>query len=252
MIARLSLCLAAVLTVPVAAAAQGLPVGPSVADFSVDLACAPLSLMEPPTSGLRILAAEEPAKYLYGPRDVVILNAGANQGMKVGQQFFVRRVVHDVVTPEIEGFRPVSVHTAGWITIRDVQPDTARATVTHSCDGLLQGDYLEPYVQPEVPAPLPAAGEPDYAHPARLIMGDQRRQSASAGEMLMLDRGRDAGLVAGQPLAIFRDTLGGAGPVVKIGEAYIVSVHPHTALVRFTAVRDAVYVGDLVAAYPLR
>ncbi|HET7618733.1 MAG TPA: hypothetical protein VFK20_09520 [Vicinamibacterales bacterium] len=249
---RLPFSLAAALALPVAAAAQSLAVGPSVSNFSADLACAPVSMMEPPTAPLRIIASEEAAKYLYGPGDVLIVNAGANQGLKAGQQYFVRRVVHDRVTPEVQGFRPVSVHTAGWIVIRDVQANTARATVTHACDGMLEGDYLEPFAAPTVPEPLQAVGEPDYAHPARFIMGDERQQSAAAGSMLVLDRGRDAGLVAGQRLAIFRDTLGGAGPVVDVGDAYVVSLRPHTALVRITAVRDAIYVGDLVAPYAAR
>jgi hypothetical protein len=58
---------------------------------------------------------------------------------------FVRRHVRDMFTPASPDFTPISIHTAGWVTIIEVKDDAAVARVTHACDGILDGDHLEPY-----------------------------------------------------------------------------------------------------------
>ena len=56
------------------------------------------------------------------------------------------------------------------------------ARVTHACDGVLDGDYLEPYTDPVAPAAI-LGGEPDYAHPARIVMADEKMQTGAAGTL---------------------------------------------------------------------
>ena len=72
----------------------------------------------------------------------------------------------DRFTPETPDFRPHSIHTAGWVTIVDAKDNMAVATVTHACDGILEGDYLEPLRRTRS-LPTPAAdARPDFEHPA--------------------------------------------------------------------------------------
>ena len=66
---------------------------------------------------------------------------------------------------------------------------------------------------------------------------------------MVVDRGTDHGIKAGQRFTIFRQTAGGAGPVAKIGEAIAMLVNPETTVVRIEKVVDAVVVGDLVAIH---
>ena len=108
-----------------------------------------------------------------------------------------------------------SIHTAGWIRIVDVQADDlAIATMTHACDGMLEGDYLEPFVLPALAAATrPRGGQPDFANPGRIVLGDERRQSGHPATVMVIDRGSDHGLRAGQRLTIFRETAGGSGPI---------------------------------------
>jgi hypothetical protein len=195
-----------------------------------------------------VLSGQEAKKTLFGPGDAVILGGGTAQGIQKGNEYFVRRVVQDKYTETRSGVNPVSIHTAGSVQVVETQADVSIAVVTFSCDGVLVGDYLEPFE----PAPVPAAENgdtPDYARPGRIILADDRRQQGSPGQFMVIDRGSDHGLKPGQRLTLFRTTLGGAGPVAKVGTATVFVVRPESAAIRIETSVDAVYVGDLVAVH---
>ena len=215
-------------------------------DMSRDLACSPQALVLPPEPTMRIVGGQEDKRTLFGNRDAVVVSGGSDQGVRVGQEYFVRRVVKDQFALPLSGFIPVSVRTAGWIRVVEIERHLAIAIVTHACDGILEGDFLEPFVQPVEPSPLPP-GEPDYTNAGVLILGDDRRQLGAAGALMILDRGSAHGVRPGQRLTIFRDTLNGDGPINRIGEATTVIVRTDTSVVRIERSRDAVYVGDRVA-----
>jgi hypothetical protein len=246
---RTSLCAAALLAIPAGAAAQVQSL-PRVVERDVarELSCAAQSPLIEPVTTTRIVAGGEKGRTLFAMGDAVIINAGTEQGVKAGQQFFIRRVVKDRFSEPLPGFVPVSVHTSGWLRIIDAQAAVSFATITHACDGVMVDDYLEPFalaaVNPENPG-----GEPDYSQPAHLILADERRQMGSAGSLMVMDHGSDHGLRGGQRLTLFRNTLGGAGPVVRIGTATIMSVARETAVVRIDTASEAVFVGDLVAIH---
>jgi hypothetical protein len=159
--------------------------------------------------------------------------------------------VRDQFTPASADFVPISIHTAGWVTIVDVKDFVSVATVTHACDGVLYGDFLEPFTSPVVPEPA-LGGEPDFANPARIVMADERRQTGSEGTLMLINRGSDQGVRAGQSLTIYRPSMGGVGPVLTIGNATILSVRPQTALLRIDSSRDAVFIGDMAALHRIQ
>ena len=101
---------------------------------------------------MRVLGGYVHGRIMFGPGDAVIVGAGTAQGVQKGQQFFVRRPVTDPSTTQPKVGALYGVHTAGWVTVVDVKDAMAIATVTHSCDGVFEGDYLEPFVPP-TPAP---------------------------------------------------------------------------------------------------
>jgi hypothetical protein len=212
------------------------------------IACAPISLPARPTAGLRVIGGSVPGRYLFGPGDAVIVNAGTAQGLQKGQQYFVRRYVKDQFTPMYTDFSPHSVHTAGWVTIVDAKNDLSVATVTHACDGIIEGDYLEPFVDPVFP-PAALPGAPDLDHPGRIVMGDEKRQIGAANSLMLINRGTDHDVRAGQTVTIFRETMGGKGPLLEVGQGTVLSVRPQTSLIRVEATREAVYLGDLVAIH---
>jgi hypothetical protein len=212
------------------------------------IACAPMNLPGRPLAAIRVVGSYERGRIMFGPGDALVINAGLAQGIQPGQRYFVRRYVNDNFTPASADFVPNSVHTAGWVTIVETKADMAVATVTHACDGILDGDYLEPYVDPVVP-PAALGGAPDFDHPGRLVLGDEKRQTGSAGSLFLLNRGSDHDVRAGQAITIYRETMGGKGPIMDVGRATVLNVRPNTSLVRVDSSRHAVYVGDLAAIH---
>ncbi len=221
---------------------------PVVRDLSHDLGCSPQAEVLPPAPSMHLLGGRQPKRTVFGTGDVVIVSGGSAQGVRVGQEYFVRRVVHDEFALPVSGFLPVAIHTAGWVRIVEVDTNMAIATILESCDGMLEGDYLEPFIRQVMPfAAVP--GEPDYAAAGVIVLADERRQMGSAGSTMVLDRGIGQGVRPGQRGTVFRNALEGAGPVVRIGEATAVIVRQDTSVIRIDSSRDAVMVGDRVALH---
>jgi hypothetical protein len=173
-----ALVLTAALTAPLGAAPdQGILSHPGGRAPARDIACGPHATWDPPVAGMRVVAGGIHERSLFGPGDVVIVDAGRTQGLEPGQEFFVRRVFRDrFLTAPRGDVPPMSVRTAGWVRLVEVRDDVSTAQVVQVCDAIAAGDHLEPFALPVVPAP--GAGEPDYADPARILMGDERRQTA--------------------------------------------------------------------------
>ena len=243
---RAQLTLAFVLALGVLTAAQR---PPQTRDVPIDLVCGPLATLSDPVQTLRVVEGVERDKNLFAAGDLVIVNAGTSQGLKAGQDFFVRRVIEDRFAMRTTEKAPRSIHTAGWLTITETQENVSIAKVAEACDGISEGDYLEPLVVAPVTA-ADKAGRPDFAHPGRIILADDRRQlGAGGGSLMVIDRGSDHGLRPGQRLTLFRPTASGAGPVVTIGQAFVTSTQAESSLIRIERSSEAIQVGDLVAIH---
>jgi hypothetical protein len=232
---------------PAIAGAQDPAAPPAVRDPAIEMACGPNAALTVPAAPIRIKGGEEDKRALFAPGDRVVVNAGSSQGLKPGAEYFIRRTVADRFAARVpDAMQPVSIRTAGWLKLIEVRTDMAIATITYACDSIGEGDYLEPFVMPAVPVGA-KTGEPDFANPGHLLMGDERRQMGSVGALMVLDRGSDHGLRAGQRLTIYRTSA--TGSVVRVGEATAVKISPETSMVRIDQAKDAIYVGDKVAIH---
>jgi hypothetical protein len=216
--------------------------------LSLDMACAPASPLVKPEVPIVVAEGRDVKRRLFGTGDALVIRGGTSQGLRTGDEYFLRRVVPDRYSELTPGVYPISVHTSGAVQIIETQAEVSIAVITQACDGVLEGDYLEKYQVPSGPTGQVGTAA-DFGRPAHLILGDDRRQIASAGHFMVLDRGSDHGLKPGQKLTIFRTTLKGAGPVATIGSATVFTVQPETSVVRIETSLDAVYVGDLVAIH---
>ena len=242
-----TLWVAVLLALPGAAAAQT-AIQPVVRDVAREVACGPHAAWVMPTAAIRIVGGMTPKRTLFGGDDLVLIDAGTAHGLADGQEFFVRRALRDPFVEVRRGeVAPVSVRTAGWVRVESAGERVSAARVVYACDGVLEGDYLEPFALPTVPVAA-AAGEPDYSDPGRILLGDERRQTLGTGAFAVFDRGSENGVQAGQRLTVYRRPMAG-GPAVVVAEAMVFSVRPHTALVRIESARDAVLVGDLAALH---
>jgi len=228
------------------AAAQGdAPLSP----LQIAVGCAaPVSSDDPSPRALRIIGVQDTSlRALYGPRDLLVLGGGSGAGLQLGQQFFVRRA-NKFGSPADRRWQ--GVRTLGWIRVVAVNESTAIAMIDHICDAMAQGDYLEPYSAPVVPADadrdLPS-GEPDFAAIGRVLSGIEDHHTAGAGEFVLIDRGTDQGVKPGERYAIYRD-VGAAGlPLAAVGETVVLTVGKSMALTRITRSQDAILRGDYVA-----
>lgn len=244
------------LAVLVCAAAAGAQIVPSSRagqprTGELDIACGPRAVYGLPSPGLTLLGSQQGTKGLVAPYHGLVLNGGSNQGLKPGQEYYVRRVIPPMDRGETkwqEG-QPIGIHTAGWVRIVRVEADRAVADSVYACDGYEIGDYLEPYSPPSADPKVIPGGEPDYENPGMVLFGDERRTMSAGTALLVINRGADHGIKPGQQLTVYRRSLNGDGPIHSVARGTAIAVMPETAMVRLDGARDAVYSGDLVALH---
>jgi hypothetical protein len=213
----------------------------------LSLACAPSLAPVEPAAPLRITGGQDVfVRQSYAPGDLIAINAGTRHDIAVGQQFFVRRL-HvsrgEAVTPAT----PAVVGTAGWIQVYSVDETMSLATIVYACDTINVGDYLEPFVLPQVTvasADRPAARRDDYG---RVTMGQDRRRSFGRGDYLIVDRGSDHGAEIGTQFVLYRDKRAAGNFLFEIGEAVAIDVKPHSSTLRVMTSLDAIQEGDYAA-----
>lgn len=231
-----------------AGAQRGPAPGPTGLPADVlSLACAPSLTYVAPAVPVRITGGQDSsARQTYHPGDLVTINAGTRDNITVGQQFFVRRPQVSRNEP-ITQTTPAIIRTAGWIQVYAVDETMSLATITHACDTVAVGDYLEPFVLPQVP--VPAAGRPDAQHEnyGRVMMGQDRRRSFARGDYFTINRGSDHGVTPGTQFVLYRDKRVDANFLFELGDAVAMNVRPDSSTLQVTTSFDAIMEGDFVA-----
>lgn len=224
------------------------PAAATLAGLPRDVACAPALSLERAEGPIKIIGSPQPRQKQFGTGESVIVGGGSAQGMRAGDEYYIRRLIGDRYAVPVRGGIPATIHTAGVLRIVEARDDASIAVVTSACDGISDGDYVERFEAPVLPD-REIGTTPDFESPGHLILGAERRQTAAAGEFMVIDRGTDHGIGPGQKLTIFRTVSSGTGPVATIGTAKVYLVRPESATIRIESSVDAVYVGDLVAIH---
>ena len=211
------------------------------------LACAPTLVYEPPPKPLRITGGQDSTvRRMYIQGDFVTINAGSDNGIEAGQEYYVRRL-QGVDEGDISRHNPGIIRTAGWIRIYATDNTMSLATVTHACDSIEVGDFLETFVLPTVPAIsaelLPAQRE-NYG---RIIAGTDRRRSFGNNDLFIVDRGSNHGVSVGSRFVIYKDKQVKGNFLFEVGEAAAVEVRPESSTLQALVARDALAAGDYVA-----
>jgi hypothetical protein len=210
------------------------------------LACAPRLVFDAPETPLVVTGGQDTFfRRSYHPGDLVTINAGREQGMEVGREYFVRRV-QVRGKDRVSRLAPATIRTTGWVRIWAVDDLMSLATITHACDSVEPNDYLEPFQLPSVPepGPRPPAEKGNYG---RVLSGADRRTSFGRGDFLIVDRGSMHGVVPGTQFVIYRDKQEAGNFLYELGEAVAMDVQAETATLHVTLARDAFLTGDLVA-----
>lgn len=211
------------------------------------MACAPGVAFEAPPMPLRITGGQDSfARTVYTTSDLVTINAGTRNGIEVGQEYFVRRALvsrRAPITPQT----PASIRTTGWITVYAVDDEMSLATVTHACDTIEVGDYLEPLVHRTMPSVAADQGTPERDNYGRVMPGVDFRRSFAGGDFFILNRGTDFGIAPGTAFVVYRDKKQAENFLYEIGEAVAVLVNANWSTLRITLARDEIHEGDYVS-----
>ncbi len=212
------------------------------------LACAPTLTYETPMTPLHVTGGQSTLKRVsHAPGDLVTINGGTANGIEIGQEYFVRRLQQDKGTATSRK-SPAVVRTVGWVKIWAVdRPDMALATVTHACETIDVGDYLEPYKAPQMPAVSTELLKPEKDNYGKIMVGADRRRAFAKGDFFVLDRGSLQGVTPGARFVVFRDRNQYQNFLFDLGEAVAVDVKENSATLQITVSRDAFFVGDYVA-----
>lgn len=239
----------ALLTVASPAAAQRAPAPESV-NLPPDVlsqACAPGLSFEAPPTPLRVTGSQEAIVHrTLAPGDLITINAGTDNGIAVGQEYYTRRAI-PIEKRRIGRDNPAIIQTSGWVRIYAVDTRMSLATITYACDAVELEDYLEPFVLPEVPAVSTDRPRAQRGNYGRVFAGNDHRTAFVTGDHFVVDRGSDHGVTLGAQFVAYRDKRLPGNFLFEIGEAVAVEVRPETSTLRIIFARDAFMAGDWVA-----
>lgn len=191
---------------------------------------------------------DEKTRSVFGVRDILLLDIGADFGAAVGHNYVVRRRFRlgDKTAPT--KLATFGEQTAALVQVVETHAATSVAVVVYTCGELYAGDSVERFD----PLPLLSArgsGAPQFEDPARVIFGEHGQGMAAPQQLMVIDRGAADGAERGQRLTVFRRVQGERGPVSTIADAVVIAVREHSATIRIERASDAVSVGDLVALH---
>jgi hypothetical protein len=244
-----ALVVAALLAVTVPAAAQKGP-APATSNLPADvlaLACAPRVAYAMPNTPLHLTGGQDSfTRRNYALGDLVTLNAGSQNGIEVGQEYYIRRAQianSQPMTPRTPG----TIRTVGWLKVYAVDDAMSLATVEHVCDAIEVGDFLEPFALPTVPAAAKDKPKAERDNYARVMVGNDLRETFGKGDFFVIDRGSSKGVVPGAQFVVYRDKHEAQNFLYELGEAVAVDVKADTATLQVTLSRDVFAKGDYVA-----
>jgi hypothetical protein len=241
---------AALLSVTTAVAMAQRGPAPAMTNLPPDvlaLGCAPRLAFDLPDQSLRVTGGQDSVvRRAYAPGDLVTINGGVENGIEVGQEYFVRRLQTEA-NQRPSRATPGAIRTAGWLKVYAVDKEWSLATIVHACDSVDVHDYLEPFVMPVVPAPSTENVKPQRDNYARILFGADFRRSFGKGDFFIIDHGSDHGVAAGDRFVIYRDKKMAENFLYDLGEAVVVEVNPDRSTLQATVSRDAFKAGDYAA-----
>ncbi|MEO8483063.1 MAG: carboxypeptidase-like regulatory domain-containing protein [Acidobacteriota bacterium] len=218
------------------------PVLASVADHDQDSVCGPAKaegIVQ--ARGTVMSRRDEKAQGFFAAGDELLIDGGSVTGLRVGQNFVVRRRYQTTLTDK-KGLFVMGEHSSGLLQIVSVDDRASTAVVVYACDEMMSGDYLAPFEPEPLRDPDPA-GVPAFEIAARVLFGDAGRSLGVTNGMLVIDRGAHQGIRPGQRITLFRRSrFSGAKPVV-VGDAVVVAVRRESATVRVERATDAIFLG---------
>jgi len=241
------------------------PAGTHLPADIIELACAPTLAFEAPAPSLIVTGGQDAStRHMFHAGDLVTINGGSDNGIEVGQEYYVRMVQGEGGSG-ISRATPATIRTAGWVRVYAVDKTMSLVTVSHLCDTPIEiGEYLEPFIVPVVPIPDANPAKPQKENYGHILVGTDRRTMFAKNDFFTIDRGTDHGVTLGARYVIYRDkrrTETAKLPITtelpdiittpeflyELGDAVVVDVKPESSTLMATSSRSAFLSGDYAA-----
>ena len=185
---------------------------PLPAALDSELACAGYIEYAPNYRGFEVVGAEqEQEKATFAVNELVFISAGAQQGVKVGQEFQVVRPRGQFTTKltQKRGWLGVYTQEIGRLRVTHVKDQMSVAQVTQSCDLILLGDLLRgvPYrISPPAGdmADIDRFADPTGKQNGRIVLARDGREMLSRQQIVYIDLGTEDNVKQGDRLTVYR------------------------------------------------
>jgi len=246
--------------------------------------CSDFFTSDRPSGDSRVISGEQSnSKLIFSTRDLVYLNRGSNQGVRVGDRYSTFRPETDPT--EVQWFKwqdklaramGTFYRDTGQVKIVHVQPNVSTAVVIFSCDYLQRGDYIRPWQERPAPPYKPAETFDRFAPVSgksvgMVVVGKDFSQSYGRFSTVYVNLGTNQGSHTGDYMRIFRyqgsraetatyyenyqyEMYGFGGtptryqwndlPREVLGEGIVVNVGPNSSTVLITLTRSEIFAGD--------
>ena len=173
-------------------------------------------------------AEQERERQVFVQGDLVFIDAGAQAGVKVGQEFSVVRPRGRFSSKFSHKSGSLGVYTqeVGVLRVVRVRDRASVAEVTLSCGELLLGDLLRPVRQSNMPTGraeenLDHFAEPTGKQTGRIVLARDGRETLSRDEVVFIDLGAEDNIKVGDYLTVFRPK--GHGTLVENSDEVVVN-----------------------------
>jgi hypothetical protein len=233
-----------------------------------------------------VISGEESLnKLVFSLRDLVFINKGSSQGVRVGDRFAVFRPEEDPL--RVQWFKwqdklsramGTYYRDLGQLKVVNVQPNVSTAEIVFACEYLQRGDLIGPWQERPFPPYKPASTFDTFAPVSgksvgMLVYGKTFTQVFGKFSTAYVNLGTNQGVHVGDYLRIFRyqgshaDTVTyfddfqysmyGFGttptkyqwndlPRDVLGEGIVLNVGPNSSTIFVTVARTDIYAGDYV------
>ncbi len=264
------------------AAAQQAPRTPN----TTDIYCSGIVTNENVPYDTYLISGEQSNyKIVFSQGDLVYVNKGSDQSVKVGDEFLVSRPMKDPLLVKWFSWQPGLLRAMGRtyadmgrLRVVNVQPKVSIAEVVFACDYMQRGDVVRPFAERPVP-PFKDSAKFDRFAPvsgkstAMVVTTKNFGQEAGTNSVVYINLGSGQGVKVGDYFRIFRyqgvnhETafqvygtaykiygFGSAPARYKwddlpreiLGEGIVVRVAPNASTVLITFSLREIYVGDYV------
>jgi hypothetical protein len=200
---------------------------PAPAARASEAACGGFIEQTPQAAAGQIVGAEQEAERgVFAEGNVVFIDAGAQAGVRVGQEFSVVRPRGQFRSKFSRKTGSLGVYTqeVGRLRVLRVRDRVSVAEVRVACTDLRIGDLLRPGQEPLVPraradAALDRFVEPTGKQTGRLLLARDGREMVSRDDVVFVDLGAEDGVKVGDYLTVFRPEW--QGTIVKYGDEHV-------------------------------